>query len=917
MHSAEVQEQHFQRTFGFLMRSFETVLRDLGEDDVAQRLPWRSLWAGEGGEAATAEDYSSERVSQAYSIAFQLMAQAEENAVAQRRRAAENSGTLAADPGSWDQHFERLKAAGKSDSNIAETLSQVHVEPVLTAHPTEAKRQTILEHYRALYRVVVDLENSMWSASERAALEAQARSCIEKLWRTGDIFIDKPTVSAERRAIMYYLTEVFPATLPWVDFRLKSAWARAGFSEKLLQHNLPKLTFGNWVGGDRDGHPFVEADTTAETLAMFRSKALEQARGALTELGIALSLSERLQTVPETLTDFVAARTARLGHSGETAIARNISEPWRQAVNLMLASMPDDTGRPAEQCYGAVSELVDDLQLLRSSLCDVGAERMCETIVDPVLRRITTMGFHLAAIDIRQNSSFHDRALGQLLSATGEKDGDSFPDWEGPRRAALIKRELDTFRPFTTGGSGHGEEADKVVGALRVFADHSRTYGTDGLGSLIVSMTRTSEDLFTVFLFAREAGLLRTGPEGNWCPVPVAPLLETIEDLENGPEILDRFLDEPIVRRSLEKQAERNGDDMPIQQVMIGYSDSGKDGGFLASIWTLYRAQIAIAELCRKKGVRACFFHGRGGSIGRGSGPTHRFLRALPPGTVQGGMRMTEQGESISQKYANRITAAHQFELLLAGVLGSTLEQRNDPPDLIAAMEVLAQRGRRAYEDLINADGFLTFFDRATPIDAIEQNRIGSRPSRRSGKRSMDDLRAIPWVFAWNQSRFGLPGWFGMGTAFASLRDSDGAIFESLVRAKSEEHRWSPIHYLVSNAATAWATSSAPIMERYANLIEDIELRDRILGTIDQEFERTEEILTIFYGAAPRIARPEIQRAIDLRNQALEPLHNQQIRLLKKWRALRDDGKNTNAEALLPTVLLSVNAIASGLGGTG
>jgi phosphoenolpyruvate carboxylase len=913
-------EERVRRTLGFLMRSFREVLEALGERDIAALLPWGELWTGDDEDRRADAPWPAEapeRLVQAYSIAFQLLTQAEENAAAQSRRAAEGAGALAEDAGSWDQHFDRLKQAGLDGARIAAALGGLQVEPVLTAHPTEAKRQTVLHHHRELYRVIVELENSMWSATERRALEEQARGVIERLWRTGEIFLRKPSVADERRNVLHYLTEVFPAALPWVDRRLDAAWARAGLAPEALAAARPRLRFGDWVGGDRDGHPGVDAAVTAETLALFRAEAIGRVRAALSALGAHLSLSALRQPTPPALADWIAARVSALGAAGLEALARNDGEPWRQAVNLMVAALPPEAGAAPPGAYPLAGALAADLRLLRESLLAVGAPRLAREDVDPVIRHVETFGFHLAALDIRQNSAFHDRALGQLLAAAGEPWGADYPDWDAPRRTALMRRELASPRPFAAPGSALGAEAQEVVGVLRVAGDHLDACGPDGLGALIVSMTRSAADLFAVFLFAREAGLMRHDAEGPWMPIPVVPLLETIDDLRAGPEILEAFLDEPLTRRSLARQAKAQGLDRPVQQVMIGYSDSGKDGGIVASVWGLYNAQAAIAEMGRRKGVRIRFFHGRGGTIGRGAGPTHRFLRALPPGSVQGDLRLTEQGETISQKYANRVTAAHQLELLLAGALGATLEDRRDPPELLAAMDALAVAARGAYDALVAAPGFLSFFDSATPIDAIEQNRIGSRPSRRSGRRSLADLRAIPWVFAWNQARFGLPGWYGVGSALARLRADEPAAFEAFVAAKVEgPGRWPPIHYLISNAATAWATSSPETMGRYADLVEDAAVRERILGLIRAEHALTGEMLGVVYAAPVRAVRPRVQAQIDRRDRALEPLHRRQIDLLRQWRRQRDAGEPA-AAASLSTVLLTVNAIASGLGGTG
>ena len=903
------QPDRLTQTLDFLMDAFAAVLHDLGETDIARYLPWR-------GAVPDWPDRTDERLVQAYSIAFQLLNQAEENAAAQGRRDAERAGRLAEQPGSWDQQLSRLAAHGVTPAAMAEALARVQVEPVLTAHPTEAKRQTVLHHHRALYRLIVELENSMWTPAERADLEAEARACIERLWRTGEIFLQKPSIADERRNVLHYLTEVFPVALPWADARLRAAWARQGHDPALLAGHMPGLRFGNWVGGDRDGHPLVDAETTAQTLRLFRAEAVALVRTQLTALAARLSISATRQAAPVTLAAFIAERAVALGDRGAAAVARNPHEPWRQAVNLMVTALPGD-GETGAAGYATATALADDLRLLHAALVSVGAAQIAERDVTPLLRHVETFGFHLAAVDIRQNSAFHDRALAQLLALAGEPDGTAYPSWDEDRRAALMRRELATARPFSTPGTVLTGEAADAVGSLRVLAGHVRQHGTEGLGALIVSMTRSAEDLFAVYLFAREAGLLRQGPEGPWLPLPVVPLLETIDDLDRGAETLTAYLHAPIVQRSLALQAQAAGQPRPVQQVMVGYSDSGKDGGFVASVWGLYRAQRSITALGAARGLRIRFFHGRGGSIGRGAGPTHRFLRALPPGAVDGDIRLTEQGETISQKYANRITAAHQIELLTAGALRATLDRPDDPRALVAAMDRLAADARRAYRDLVEAEGFIDFYGTATPIDAIEESRHGSRPARRTGQRTLADLRAIPWVFAWSQARFMLPGWYGLGSALATMQQDHPDAFAAFVTAKAEETRWPVVHTLVSNAATAWAMACGDMMDRYAAMVPEPALRDAILGMIRREHALTGTMLAAIYGAPVAKIRPEVQAAIDRRNAALAPLHAAQLALLRDWRAARDASDDAAAASLLPRVLLSVNAIAAGLGSTG
>jgi phosphoenolpyruvate carboxylase len=481
------------------------------------------------------------------------------------------------------------------------------------------------------------------------------------------------------------------------------------------------------------------------------------------------------------------------------------------------------------------------------------------------------------------------------------------------RRRALLEREIVSPRPFAHPNTPLGPEATAVVECYRVLASHIARYGTSGLGPLIISMTRDVTDVLVVYLLAREAGLAYATPEGLVCRLPVVPLFETIEDLEHSPQILAEILDHPVTRRSLRAQSQ-NGE--LVQQVMIGYSDSNKDGGILASQWALQRAQRAMSEVGAARGVRIRFFHGRGGTISRGAGPTNRFIAMLPPGSLNGDLRLTEQGEVIAQKYANRLTAAYNLELLLAGTTTHTLLHRRHPPlphPLEPVIERLAQQARAAYRDLIEREGFITFFRQATPIDVIEQSRIGSRPARRTGQATLADLRAIPWVFSWNQSRFYLPGWYGVGSALHALRDTDPAVWEELCAA---QWNWPFLSYLLANVSTSLLTAHRPTMHAYASLVEDEVLRRDFLTLIDAEFERTVAALEAIFGMPLDRRWPQLAETLARRQIGLAPLHQQQIELLRQWRAQRavDDPA---AETTLIDLLLLVNAIAAGLRTTG
>jgi phosphoenolpyruvate carboxylase len=439
-------------------------------------------------------------------------------------------------------------------------------------------------------------------------------------------------------------------------------------------------------------------------------------------------------------------------------------------------------------------------------------------------------------------------------------------------------------------------------------------YGDDGIGSLIVSMTRSCSDLLTVYLLAREVGLLVYEETGCRSLLRVVPLFETIDDLQGAPQILQQFLSHPITRKTLGTAEGKR----PLQQVMVGYSDSCKDGGIIASHGALYKAQLELTEVGDRFATDLCFFHGRGGSIGRGAGPTFRFLEALPHGSLRGSFRMTEQGETISQKYSNLLTATYNLELQLAGVLGMTARASRvnvSAPELATIMDFLVDASRLKYEELIGSDGFMEFFSQATPIDVMEQLRIGSRPSRRTGRRTLADLRAIPWVFSWNQSRFLLPSWYGAGTALSRLQKSQPDLFELLC---ADITRFPLLRYLFMNIELATLQADLEIMHLYADLVDNRELRTHFSGMIDKEFELTVSFINRLFSESLAVRRPMQLAAINLRKAPLEALHRQQINLLREWRKVQDsDAGCPRSDTLLGDLFLSVNAIAGGVRNTG
>ncbi len=891
----------------FLLGCFREVLEETGEAELAQSLENPDV------------EIQPLRTAQAYSMVFQLLNMVEENAAAQYRRSLETEHGLKYLSGLWGKNFDKLQNEGITPEQIAASLAKIRIEPVLTAHPTEAKRTTVLEHHRNLYLLLVQAEyGDYWTPSEKHSIREEIKTALERLWRTGEIFLEKPNVKDELRNIMHYLRHVFPIVLPILDFRLQEAWKQAGFDPQLIDDvdKLPRISFGDWVGGDRDGHPFVTAEVTEFTLKTLRSNAVDLIRQHLTDLVVKLSLSTTRQDTPPELIDYVRENAKALGKKGFKAFERNPDEYWRQLINLMLVKLPSIKNEANETGYKFASQLEADLKFMAKTLHQVGASRIVKQDVNPLIRLVKTFGFHLAVLDIRQNSSFHDKAVTQLLESAGFEHT-NFAEWSEAERLKFLNEELKYQRPFVRADLPVGTEADAVLSCYRVVAEHIKQYGQEGLGSFIISMTRSVSDLLVVYLLCREVGLTFLTDEGAVCRIPVVPLLETVDDLQASPQIMRGFLEHPITQRSLEFQRKLQGETHAVQQIMIGYSDSNKDGGILSGLWNLNRAQNILADIGKEKNIKFRFFHGRGGTVSRGAGPTHRFINGLPHGSINGDFRLTEQGETISQKYANRLTCAYNLELLLAGVTAKTLIHENSEKTghiLDPILDKLATESQQTYANLLRTDGFMQFFAQATPIDVIESSRIGSRPARRTGRRSLEDLRAIPWVFSWSQSRFYISGWYGVGTALENLQKYHPENFE-LVKKHAVEY--APFRYILTNISTSILNADTEIMEAYANLMTDKTIQNRLYGMVLDELHRARKMVELIYGHRLETRRPKTVGLLQLRQAKLRTLHFYQIELIRKWRTLKDNGNQEEADKMLPELLLSVNAIAGGLRTTG
>lgn len=895
--------QKIRSDLQLVMSSFKSMLESLGESDLANLLPW----INDNREPPSADDVPDEKIVQAIGMSFELLNLVEENGATQFRRKTETLFGLEAIRGSWGETLHRWKQAGIDQQEIAALLPTIDVRPVLTAHPTEAKRVTVLGIHRELYMLLVKNENPVWSTSEKQQIQAQIKALLERWWRTGEIYLQKPRLEDERDNLMHYFTSVFPEALRLSDQRLRNAWEAMKYDPELLQwpEQYPILQFGSWVGGDRDGHPFVTPEFTASTLAIHRQAALKMIRAGLTQLASTLSFSEQMNHVPPSFQTLIQERAAALGPEGEKAIARNPMEPWRQFVNLLVARLDNTINHlpPSDEArsYLRAADLSADLKLLRQTLIQINAHRIARSVLFPLERMVQCFGFHLAKLDIRQNSAYHEKAMTQLLQAAGYANSD-YGSWSEHQRMIFLNEELQSRRPFVVAGTSCGNEADNVLGYFRALNQHIRQYGTEGIGSIIVSMTRSLSDLLVVYLFLREVDLLYTS-------IPVVPLLETIEDLESGGKILEAFLTHPVTveRRSLANDA--------VQEVMLGYSDSNKDGGILTSRWSIYKAEQQLTEIGNRCGVPLCFFHGRGGTISRGGGKIHRFLESMPPGSVSGKIKMTVQGETIANQFANLLNATYNLELFLSGTAYQAMLSKMPPPDPAPQqiMNRLVEFARQRYRALIDHPGFIEFYSQATPIDVLEQSKIGSRPARRTGQRSLEDLRSIPWVFSWSQSRFNLTGWFGTGTALKQLKEGFPEDYKTLQKYAAEWPFWK---YRLIQIETNLLNADTHVMKTFADLVPNEAIRSDFMQLIlDDYWEGLLQIESLMNSPATDRRLTQLEN-VRLRGRALSILHHMQIDHIKKWRSLRESDPAA-ADQLLLKLLLLVNALAGGLKGTG
>jgi phosphoenolpyruvate carboxylase len=901
----------------FLLVCFKEVLIESGETELANDIPWIN-----GTHDFRPGEFTGKHL-QLYSTCFQLLNIAEVNGAVQNRRKREDTHSLSGINGLWAQNLHVLKERGFSSSEILSHLAAIHVEPVLTAHPTEAKRTIMLEHLRNLYLLVVSRENNMFSKTEQMEIRDNIKIALHRIWRISDVYTEKPDIDSELDNIIHYLTQVFPDVINHHDRHLLQAWEDAGFNPLQLREtaSFPNITFGNWVGGDRDGHPLVNAEVTRKTLLKLRVKAFSVICTALTGLQENLSFNVKTNELLSVFQSRYKSLQNQIQDFKGILKIKYKNEAFRQYLEFIITKIPefDEHNQEPEEdsiSYKFPSELINDLMILQQGLIDMGASEIAYSDVKDVIRIVQTFGFHLAKLDIRQNSRFHELALSQLMQAA-QLDGNGYLNYDMSGRLNFINKELGSSRPFTHPGMVSGKEAKAVVDNYQNLYKHILNYSDEAIGSLIVSMTHDVTDLLTVYLLEREAGLLQQTPEGLASILQVVPLFETIQDLKQSHVILDEFLSHPLTKNSLELQRQHASLHEPVQQVMIGYSDSNKDGGIFASQWYLYMAQSNMIEVGKKHHVKIRFFHGKGGSISRGAGPTHWFLRALPPGSINGDIRLTEQGETIERKYANKNNAVYNLELLTAGTLAATMLQDNNgikEHELAAELNYLADKSRIVYNQLTEKTGFIKFYEKVTPIDAIEQSKIGSRPTRRTGTRSLADLRAIPWVFSWSQCRFNITSWYGVGTTLEFMQKLEPNKFERLIKAVKTDPF---IRYVFTNIDSSLASSDEVIFRKYAVLAADVPHCSEFVEIMTDELNRTRRLMDIL------LVRPISERRENhyfstlLRAEAMEPLHDHQIELLKIWRKHDTNENHEEADLVLFELLHCINAIAGAIGFTG
>ncbi|HEU0183802.1 MAG TPA: phosphoenolpyruvate carboxylase [Blastocatellia bacterium] len=903
-------------------------------------------------------------VIRAFSVYFQLVNIAEQYHRIRRKRFYELRTPDQPQRGSLAETLKSLRRDFSGADLLQRVVDRLEIMPVMTAHPTEAARRTLLEKHRRITDLLADFDDENMAASRRDELQARLAAEVESVWQTDEVRHTQPTVLDEVNHGLYYfdatLFDAAPALLDELERQLEE-----NFPGVKLSDGASPLRFGSWIGGDRDGNPFVTPEITWETLRLQQRMVLRKYRDAVAALGRRLSESSRFAPPTAELSESLKDDAVALPAVAAEVATRNAEEPYRQKLSYIYARIENTLRRNRDlasalrlteehslisirpglpvvaaltrsdadvvNVYRGGASLWEDLRLVRDSL-RAGKAVYAARAVDRLMRQVTVFDLHLATLDLRQHSDRHAAALSEITRALGIKD---YARMSEDERVEWLTRELDTPRPLVATDAHYSAETTETLNVFRAARRALDEISPNAIRAYIISMTREASDMLAALVLAKEAGLVglrqgdketrRQGEASSLSPrrpvasspcLSISPLFETIEDLRRAPEIMRRLFEHPFYRRRLAEQGD-------LQEVMIGYSDSSKDGGILTSSWELYKAQERLWEVAREYGVELRLFHGRGGTVGRGGGPSHEAILAQPPDTVAGRIKITEQGEVISSKYGLAEIAQRSLELTTSAVIAASLPQSTQDTGKLErwkeVMEEISAEAFAAYRRFTReTPGFYDYFVQATPVEELQHLRIGSRPAKRkSGSKSLDDLRAIPWVFGWTQSRHLLPGWLAVGTALGNFIESRPRENLRLLREMYRE--WSFFHSTISNIEMTLAKADFQIARQYASRTLDRSLGQRIFRMLEEEYERACRVTLQITGERRLLDQsPVLQRSITVRNPYVDPLSFLQVELLARR---RKDGKTERSardqEKLLYAILLTINGIAAGMRNTG
>lgn len=834
-------------------------------------------------------------VASAFALYFDLINLAEENyRIANFRNSPDVPG-ISSD--SIKSVVENFRVQDLPAKQIQDMMDNLDIELVLTAHPTQAKRRSLLSKLVRISQILKELANNAAQHSGEDELINELYAEISTYWLTERSRTAQPQVTDEVRTGLYFVDEVFWEVIPLIYQELDEA-----LSALYPGVTAPKhwLRLASWMGGDRDGNPNVTHPITAETLRLHRGLAIEKHRKSIQELARKLTFSERSLPPPASLTEWFQNRKPYPEHVAYL-VSRYQNEPYRLALSLLasdlrFASQEDMTSHllsdEPHQAMVHLTPVLSPVEIILNHL----PEKLRKATIQTLEQQLNIFGLHAARLDIREDASRLNAVVGEILRAL-----DMTPHFENDCEADRIEHLtslLENPPSNLAARPGVTTETAETWSVFKLMHRAQELYGTDLFGAFVISMTQCPADVLCALLLSRWAGCQDT--------LMIAPLFETVDDLQNAPEILDFLFEHEFYRQHLQV----NGNH---QMVMIGYSDSNKDAGYLTANWNLYQAQEEIAQVCRKHGIKLTLFHGRGGTIARGGGPASRVILAQPPGTINGRFRLTEQGETITSRYSNPEMAFQQLEQMVSAVLTTSLpqEKASQIPDVWRGeLELMSSTARHSYRKLVyDSPGFMDFWQQVTPIHEITQLRIGSRPAaRQPGAHRVNKIRAIPWVFSWMQSRFNLPGWFGLGTGLAA---------SSSKKLKEMYTEWPFFKALIANAEMSLQKADLEIAKLYLSLVEDQELAYDFYQVIASEYELTTERLLAITGNSNLLDNePDSQRSIRLRNPYIDPLNFIQVEILHRLRTVNDQ-TSPEFDELQNIMVLTINGIASGLRNTG